>query len=381
MFFGTLLYNIADQMIGFFLPLFLFGIGSKLAVFSWLHVAPFVSGILFVVMYYALQRAVVLFTLFPLGKLMYRLGFVWSMVIGTLFLCGNFVGFYLARTDPRFITLSFVCGGIDMVLYWVAHDSLFAHEICIKEIGRGVGALAFLTKLIQIAVPAVSGLIIVFSGYDSLFRIGIVFLLLSCVPFFFIPKTRIQAPPKFHELMAWLREPRFRKFALVQVGTYMDVIALLIWPIYVLLIVGKLERVGYIFSFVLFLSLILTYITGWIMDHKKGRRMFVASGTIVSFTWIMRFFIRGVWDIIGIELVEKLAGSVYSPCYDSILCKRSKGKSVFAFHIYKEFLLSVDALVLWGGVFVLFLLPVAWTSIFLLGALGVGLSLFLDAKK
>src|SRR5258708_6540521 len=56
MFFGTLLYNIADQMIGFFLPLFLFGIGSKLAVFSWLHVAPFVSGILFVVMYYALQR-------------------------------------------------------------------------------------------------------------------------------------------------------------------------------------------------------------------------------------------------------------------------------------------------------------------------------------
>ena len=381
MFYGTLLYNIADQMIGFFLPLFLFGIGSTLAVFSWLHVAPFVSGILFVVMYYALQRAVVLFTIFPLSRLMYRLGYVWSMVIGTLFLCGNFIGFYLAKTDPRFITLSFICGGIDMVLYWVAHDSLFAHEICVKEIGRGVGALAFLTKLIQIAVPAVSGLIIVFSGYDSLFRIGIVFLLLSCIPFFFIPHTRIHALPKVRELLSWLRESRFQKFAVAQVGTYMDVIALLMWPIYVLIVVGKIERVGYIFSLVLFLSLVLTYITGWVVDHKRGKKAFLTSGTIVSLNWAVRLFARGVWDIIGIELIAKLAGSVYSACYDSFLCKRSKGNSVFAFYIYKEFLLSIDALLLWAAVFILFLLPVAWTSIFLLGALGVALSLFLDAKK
>jgi len=216
MFYGTLLYNIADQMVGVFLPLFLFDIGKAFAVFSWLHVAPFVSGILFVGMYFALQRVVVLFTVFPLSKLMYRLGYVWSMCIGTLLLCGMFWGFYLAKTDPRFIVISFVCGGLNMILYWIAHDSLFACELNTKEIGRGVGALAFLTKLIQIAVPAVSGLIIISLGYDALFRIGILFLLLSCVPFFFIPKTPIRTLPKFSQLLLWLCESRFQKFALAQ---------------------------------------------------------------------------------------------------------------------------------------------------------------------
>src|SRR5260221_11355736 len=114
MFFGTLLYNIADQMVGIFLPLFLFGIGSQLTSFGPLHVKPFISGILFVVMYYLLQRLVVLVTIFPLSKIMYRLGYVWSMVVGTLFLCGNFIGFYLAHQNPKFIALSFLCGGIDM---------------------------------------------------------------------------------------------------------------------------------------------------------------------------------------------------------------------------------------------------------------------------
>ena len=381
LFYSSLLYSIADQMVGLFLPLFLFEIGQQMTAFVHFGISPFVSGILFVALYYALQRVVVLVTVFPLGKWIKHIGYIKSMVIGTLVLCGNYVGFYFAKADAKCLVLSFVCGGISMVLYWVAHDSLFAREINSHEIGRGVGALTFLTKALHIAVPALSGLVIIFWGYNVLFAIGIFFLLLSCIPLFFIPKTIVHTPPTFRQFLLWLRERRFQKFAMVQVGKYMDIIALLMWPVYVLLVVGKVERVGYFYSLVLFLSLVLTYAAGWFVDHKKGRRAFILSGTLISCIWIVRMFVRGIWDLLGVEFVEKLAASIYGPCYDSFLCSRSKGKSVLAFHVYKEFLLSIDATLLWVLVVILFLLPVAWTSIFLLGAVGMVLSLFMDEKK
>jgi len=131
----------------------------------------------------------------------------------------------------------------------------------------------------------------------------------------------------------------------------------------------------------LFLSLVLTYLAGWFVDHKKGKRMFVASGAVISISWIMRLFVRGIWDILGVEFLEKLAGSVYSPCYDSFLCRRAKGRAVLAFYVYKEVLLSVSAVILWVLVFGFFLLPVAWESVFILGAIGVILSLLLDGHK
>lgn len=381
MFFGTLLYNLADQLVGLFQPLFLFEIGQRLSLFSFLNVSSFIQGILFTVAYYLVQRVVVFITVFPAGTLMCRLGYIWSMVIGTLFLGGVFIGFRLAQADPRYLILSFVCGGLNMVLYWTAHDSLFADELHVGEIGRGVGALALLTRLIQITTPAVSGFIIMLWGYNTLFSLSLGFLFFSCVPYFFIPPTKIRSTPSFMQFLTWIRESRFQRFALAQFGKYMDIIAFLLWPVYVLVIVGKIERVGYLFSLVLFFSLILTYVTGWIIDRKKGKRVFLTSGVIVSINWVLRFFAKGIWDLVGVEMVGRLAGSVYSACYDSFLCKRSKGRSVFPFHIYKEFILSLSAIILWSCAFVLFLLPFEWTSIFLLGAVGVILSLFLDAQK
>lgn len=381
LFYSSLLYSIADQMVGLFLPLFLFDVGKRLTFFTAYGISPFVSGILFVALYYALQRVVVLVTVFPLGKMIKQIGYVSSMVLGTLFLCGNYLGFYFAREDPKYVVVSFVCGGISMVLYWIAHDSLFAHEINSHEIGRGVGALTFLTKALHIAVPALSGLVIIYWGYSVLFAIGIIFLVLSCFPLLFIPVTHVHRSPTFRQFLLWLQERRFQKFAIAQVGKYMDIIALLMWPVYVLFVVGKVERVGYFYSLVLFLTLILTYVAGWFVDHKKGKKAFVLSGTVISVIWIVRLFVRGVWDLLGVEFIEKLAGSIYGPCYDSFLCSRSKGKSVLAFNVYKEFLLSIDATILWVAVMVLFLLPIAWTSIFLLGAVGMILSLLLDAKK
>ncbi len=381
LFFATLLRNIADQLVGVFLPLFLFTIGRDLNVFEFLGVTPFISGVLFAVVYYGAQRLTMAIVAFPASRLIFRMGYLKSMILGVTFLALNFLGLFMAESDPRILTITAVFGGLFLFFYWTAHDSLFALEINVKEIGRGVGAMAFLTKLAQIVTPAVAGIVIALWGYPTLFLVGLAFLLASVVPFAFVRSSPIYHRPSFAEFVVWVKEFRFRKFALVQFGMYMDIVAILLWPIYVMVFLGKIQNVGFLFSFALFLSLILTYLAGWFVDHKKGKRMYIASGAVISVSWIMRLFVRGIWDILGVEFLEKLAGSVYAPCYDSFLCRRAKGRSVLAFYVYKEVLLSVSAVILWTLVFGFFLLPVAWETVFLLGAVGVVLSLFLDGHK
>lgn len=381
LFYSTLMRNLADLLVGIFLPLFLFGIGQKLELFAWLKVTPFVSGVLFTIVYYALQRLTMVIIAFPTARLLYHLGYVKSMVLGTIFLGLNFVGLYLAKFDPHYLIASAIFGGLFLFCYWPAHDSLFALEINVKEIGRGIGALAFLTKLIQIATPAAAGIVIALWGYQVLFVAGLAFLIVSILPLMYVPSAKIIHMPNFSQFVAWVREFRFRKFALVQVGSYMDTIAILLWPIFVLVVVGKIQQVGFLYSLALFLSLVLTYLAGWFVDHKKGKRIYVASGAVISLSWLMRLFVHGFWDILGVQFLEQLAGSVYSPCYDSFLCSRAKGRSALSFYVYKEVLLSMSAVVLWALAFCFFLLPLSWESVFVLGAVGVFLSLFLDAHK
>lgn len=381
LFFATLLRNFADNLVGVFLPLFLFEIGSRLQLFAFLGVTPFVSGVLLAVCYYALQRLTMVIAAFPAASLIYRIGYVKAMTIGTFFLMLNYLGLWLSKVDPLWLSVTAICGGLFLFFYWTTHDSLFALEINVKEIGRGVGAMAFLTKLIQISTPAIAGVMIMIWGYETLFAVGILFLLLSLVPFIMVRASRIYQRPSLSQFLLWVGESRFRKFALVQIGMYMDIIAVILWPIYVLVLVGKIQHVGYLFSLALLLSLILTYLAGWFVDRKKGKRMFVASGVVISLSWFLRVFVRGIWDVLGVEFLEKLAGSVYSPCYDALLCQRAKGRFVFSFYVYKEFLLSLSAIVLWALVFGFFLLPASWEGVFILGAIGVGLSLFLDGRK
>lgn len=381
MFFASLIRSAADESLGIFTPLFLFLLGRSHVFFSFLPVDGFVAGVLVLIAYYALQRLMVLVLTFPGAVFIRRFGYVFGMVVGNMARIGTVVGFILAGQDPRWLLFSLIMGGIDIVFYWISHDTVFAQEVHKKEIGRDIGALAFLTKLLQIGVPALAGLIIVTFGYPVLFALACVLFVTACIPLFFLPHIDHASVPSLKELGSWLGDKQYQAFAFALVGRYMDILALLLWPVYVFAIIGQIERVGYIFSLVLFLSLVVTYVIGWYFDHKKAGKLFVASGCIMSLTWIGRLFVRGIWDIVGIEMVNKLASSVYMPCFDAFLCERSLQTKIFSFYVYREFLLSCIAIVLWLVALFVFGLSQGWAMIFVLGAIGILLGLFIEGHR
>ncbi|PWU23053.1 hypothetical protein C5B42_04260 [Candidatus Cerribacteria bacterium 'Amazon FNV 2010 28 9'] len=380
MFFGSLLRTLADLFVGTFAPLFLFGIGKNLPLFAPLHLTPFVAGMMLIALYYGAQRLSILLLSFPVAQVIARIGYVWSMVVGLLCLTVVFVSYHFASADPRFLIPAFLGGALDLLFFWTTHDAVFAREVNVKQIGRGVGALAFLTQMLQIAAPAVAGILIVTFGFTAVFLIGIACALLACIPFLLLPRFAMPSVPTPNDFFKQFKDPLFRQFSIGVVGKYMDTIAVLLWPVYILVIVGQIDRVGFFFSLVLFSTLILTYIAGWYVDHKRKGKAFYVSGVFVSCAWILRLFAQNVFALFGIEMMDKLASSFYSPCFDAYMCERSKGKRVYSFYFYREVIFSIVAVFLWSGIIGLFLLPVGWAAIFLFGAVGVLLSLAIERR-
>lgn len=379
LFYADVLRGIADSALGIFMPLFLFEQGGKIAYLPF-HASSFLAGILLVTLYYGFQRLFILLLALPLSRVIRLSGYRWSLIFGNLLRGTTLVFLQLARHDLRLLAFALMAGAADDILNGVSHDCVFASEARYDQMGRDVGALAFLTKLIQIAVPAAAGLIVLLSGYSTLFSIGIACVVASCIPILFVPVKRVTKIPTLKELFLWLRERRFLRFCIAVAGKYMDIIAILLWPIYVLAIVGKIQRVGYVYSIVLFISLVLTYVVGWYMDHHKHKKLFIGSGVLLSILWILRTFVHEVGDIILVDTVDKLLSSVNGPCYDAYMFERSKGHNVLAFTIYREMLYSAFALLLWMVVAVAFLLPFNWGFVFVLGAFGMTLSLLLDGR-
>ena len=162
-------------------------------------------------------------------------------------------------------------------------------------------------------------------------------------------------------------------------GKILEELAWLLWPLYLFLFLGSEQKVGYFSTIVLILSLATSYFMGWYLGKHRGRRMLMLSGTILSLLWLVRTLLVSVWAFLFVDVVDKLVNSVYAPVFDSLLLGFARGKKVFRFFVYREFLLGLLQIVFWLLLALLFMVPFAWKVVFVMG--GVGMLFSLQIRK
>jgi hypothetical protein len=148
-----------------------------------------------------------------------------------------------------------------------------------------------------------------------------------------------------------------------------------LWPLFVLLLIGSVDKVGFLYFVVFFVSLLLTYFSGWYVDHSKGRRPFSLSGIILSGVWFVRAFVSSAWSIITIDVFQNLAESVFNPFYDSIMLRRSKGSTSLSYFTYREIIVSVSGILFWIIFVIFFLVSSSWRGFVMFGAITVLMSM------
>lgn len=373
--------TIAGNLSVFYLPLFLFDAAQNLEFFR-LELNPVQSGMILICAFYMVERFVSALLSMLQAKFAMKIGHDWSMAVGTIFYALMLVSLSYLEQHPWLVLLSAFLAGVQLAFYWPSYNTLIARFSFKKSMGKSLGGLAFLQNFSAMITPALGGLIIVFLGYNLLFLSGVFLLVISLIGIFQLVLSAEKDEVNINEYLDWMREKSFSKLAVSQSGKYFYDMSLVLWPLYVYLILGEVEKVGYVYSFSIFLAMVVTLLAGFVIDKKrKNKKPFYYSGGFLSTLSVLRVLVFNVWGVVMVDSLSRVVGDFHWLFNNRILFSRGKGSQDFSFFVYNNFNRSIAAMVFWFFLLVFFfLVPIEWTGLFLLGAVGVLLSLLTQER-
>lgn len=375
--------QIATNLSFFYLPLFLFEQAQHFSWWGW-SLNDIQKGMIVIAAFYLTERLIgAVFSLVQ-AQFSIKIGHDWSMVLGTFSYIGFLICFAQASSSVWLMVAGAILAGLQLVFYWPSYNTLITRLSYKNHMGRSLGGFIFLQNMASMLSPTVGGLVILFLGYDYLFYISVVFLLISLIGLFQLDLQMEKDEVSIKEYLEWMKEKSFVKLSASQSGRYFYDASITLWPLYVYLLLGNVEKVGYIYSLSIFLAMIVGLLAGYALDKKrqKTRKPFYLSGGFLSTLSIMRMVVGTVWGVVIVDACSRVVANFHWLFNDRILHTRGKGSQEFSYFVYYALNRALGATLFWLVLLLFFfLVPIGWIGLFMLGSLGVLLSLMIQEVR
>lgn len=375
-----LVRELANQLMVFFLPIYFFNL--RLPLVERLNLSALQEGIFNVGFFYLITYLICFFLAIPSSKILVKHGIRYGLILGHLFYAFFVLLLYFSKDNPALIFSAAIINGFQINFFWNSYHYSLSRNSNEGKIGTNLGVINFFLNLLAMIAPALGGLIVVTLGYQTLFLLGLVVILGGVIFSLLLENVHVRDKISFQEFFTWLREPGFRRLAMSFSGRYFNDASISLWTLYMFILLGSTDGVGYFYSISLFLALFISYGAGSFIDKNKGRKQFFLSGGFLSIFWLLRGFVVNIWTITILNAVDKITASFHWLFFDRSWLMRGKGREALSYFVYREMIYSLSAVVFWLLVALIFYFFVAaWKSLFVAAALGVLLTLLIREKK
>ena len=279
-----LIRELANQLMVFFLPIYFFNL--RFPFMSRFDLPTLQEGVFNVAMVYGLTRLITLLLAIPVAKILIKFGIRQGFVAGHLFYALFVLCLYLSKENAYFVLIAAIINGMQINLFWNSYYYSLSRNSDHNRIGANLGVINFLLNLLAMISPALGGLIIVTLGYQTLFLLGLVIILLGVIFSVLLDNVKVRDHISYKEFFTWLKEPGFRRLALTFTGRCFNDSTITLWALYMFILLGNVQGLGYLYSLSLFLALFISYGAGAFIDKIK---------TINSFLFLVVFFTIFGW--------------------------------------------------------------------------------------
>ena len=366
--------DIVNKITHLFFPVFLYEIGSKTELLSFLEYSPFKKGMLLIAAFYALGRLVRLPIVVWSGIVITKIGLSRALTISYVIRVLLFLLLYFVPEYPKLLIPVLFTDAIQTSLFWNAYFEILSKNTLKTNTGQDLGLLQFLLQIVAVVTPAITGAIAVLFGYHFLFLVGLIGPLISCsltlLMDLYTPKDRVS----FSEFFSWLKEWGYEKFALAYGGKTIQDVTLFLWPLYVFFLLGAVDSVGYVYTVSLFLALVCTFFIGTYIDKIKSRRPFQISGSIIAALWLVRTQVVGLWGVALADMADKLTSNFHWLYFDALHMKRGHGKESLSYFVYALTVSTIVEIPFWLLFGALFFFEIGWIPLFILAGVGAAAS-------
>lgn len=375
-FWGNTIRQFAAAAVGFFVPVFVYKVGYLA------YGNSFVAGLRTLISFLLLTQITIFALSFFVEYIIDSIGFRWTLLISSFLLFMKFILLTFAEADLTFLWIAAIVSGIVTTTYWVSRHALFGEDQDVARVGSALGFLLLLSQLTAIVGPVIGGVIASLFGFARLFQLGLVLALLSGIPFFFMRHHRRHHPDGLPGFMNKLRDPVNFPLILGWIGnSWDDNLYINFWPLYVFLVVGAVEKLGIVTSAVAVVSMIISYVAGRFFDRTRFKKqVFLAGAGASTLVWPIKAFAQGFWSIFAVDSLHSIVGSFYWIPFLSQIYRFSFRRDTVAFFAFREVVWSVGII---AFLLLAFLITFSWSwvLIFLLGGLGVLLSMNLVSYR
>ncbi len=372
--------EISNKFMMFFVPIFLFSLRGQINLpFNMTELG---QGITIVGLFFLITSLTGALMAIPVANIMKKIGLSYSLFVACLLYALYTLSLRFAVDYPNLVFLSAVLCGLQANFFWQSYYTLMSQKFSKQNIGKDLGILQFFTNFVRMISPAIGGAIILSQGYAYLFKVGLFIIGIGALAALQLTKEKITDIINFKEFFTWIQEKSFRRLAVTFFGRQTNDAGMTIWPLYVFLLLGSTDKVGFLYSLALFFSMMVVFFLGVFVDKKKNKKPFYFSGAFISVLWFLRTQIINIWHIAFVDMFNKLAGNFHWLFFDRMWMLRGQGKEALSYFTYREILIKLSGVVFWS-VFILFftLWPLEWNGIFIFAAIGVLLTLLIQESK
>jgi MFS family permease len=355
MFMATALRSFAVAAVGVFEPIYLYQLGIS------------IKGILL----FFIAHYIGYFFLAPLGgRLCRKHGYEHTILFSSPFLIIYYLMLFAIPFHQAFIGAAVVALVIYKILYWPGYHANFATWMNSDEAGREVSNRLAITALASAIAPFIGALVIVAGGFGALF-IGVsVLILLSNLPLLKTPE--IFMPSEFSYSKAFNRFVqhfgRSRFWAMFGFGE--QLVAMVLWPIFIVIMIPSLLSVGALVSLAKFVNVLVTLYVGRLSDEDRKDNVLHSGSIFTAASWLLRPFITGPLGVFLIDSYYRVSRNMIIVPYFSYMYHDAKNGGVMGSIVFNEMALALGkASMAAAALLVFWLVPdLAWTIIFIIAA-------------
>ncbi|MBR9677448.1 MFS transporter [Candidatus Woesearchaeota archaeon] len=266
----------ALSLIGIFVPIYLLILGFSVSQ---------------VIIFFIVQSLTVPFASFLVGFISSRYGLKHTMLLRFPFMLVFLLMLYSLDSFAIPILLIAVIGGFQTTIYWIPLHSLFARSANKKSMSSDVGKLYSFPRIASMIAPLIGGIITLMAGFNTLFIVAMILLVVSIIPLFFSKEIKPHVEFRFSEGIKL-----FKKYPKVFFGVAINhlngITEAVIWPMVVYFLLASTLSVGIMGTLLGVGTVFFTLLVGKLSDKFKRLTIIKIGAILMLLMWIARFFVQ-----------------------------------------------------------------------------------------
>ena len=200
-----------------------------------------------------------------------------------------FTGLFLLPYYPSLLFILAIISGMESAFFWIPYNILTVRKTEEKTVGSSLAFMSNVGSFVGIFVPGVAAFIIIAYGFNLLFAVALLFIIFSIIPV--LPLSHEKTDFKFSlpEIRSIVR--RNKHFILPEILDNLSQDAGVIWTLFIFITALTVLDIGLLGVISGLLGIIITHITGSLIDKWDKKRLVRFGAVATTLTWLLSYVV------------------------------------------------------------------------------------------